>query len=59
MEETEEVTTEDEEETAEDQEVVEEQDNQGEVLEGDPLPPDLSIFIYEGLIYSTSDDVCY
>ena len=59
MEETEEVTTEDEEETAEDQEVVEEQDNQGEVLEGDPLPPDLSIFIYEGTIYSTADDVCY
>ena len=59
MEEAEEEITEDEEETDEDEEVVEEQENQGEVLEGDLLPPDLSIFIYEGPIYSAADDVCY
>jgi len=56
----EEETTEDEEEATEDEEEVEEeQDNQGEVLEGDPFPPELSIFIYEGPIYSAADDVCY
>ena len=35
------------------------QENQGQVSEGDLFPPELSISIYEGPLYSAADDVCY
>ncbi|HAJ95773.1 MAG TPA: hypothetical protein DCP02_06025 [Actinobacteria bacterium] len=54
--------TEDEEETVEegeDSEESEEESQEGEVLEGDLFSPELSIFIYEGPIYSSADNVYY
>ena len=62
MEEDEEEATEDEEETGEEGEDSEEsEDNiqEGEVLEGDPSPPELSIYIHDGPFYSAADNVCY
>jgi len=56
MEEFEEETTEDEEEADED---GEEEIQEGEVLEGDPFPPELSIYIHDGPFYSAADNVCY
>ena len=58
-EESEEKATEDGEETGKEGEDSEEEMQEGEVLEGDPEPPELSIYIHEGPLYSAADDVCY
>ena len=35
------------------------QEDEEEVIEGDPEPPELSIYIHDGPFYSAADDTCY